>query len=159
MSEVALLDELLEAWDTMKTSGRPINLKTISDLAKTYFVTSGKWLFFVETGAKVDSLWRLVAKGIVEGQLPARSAKVSPFNTQKDGKHVICVYNDDFTNQEEVNLLEGAIRKIGIKCPMVYKPDVYTYLGVYRRNKWHLCPSIYKSVYEITSKQSKIIKT
>ncbi|XP_071548861.1 UPF0696 protein C11orf68 homolog [Panulirus ornatus] len=156
---VALLDELLEAWDTLKESGRPIKLQTISDLAKTYFVTTGKWLFYVESGAKVDYLWRLVATGVVEGQLPSISAKVSPYKENTDGKHVICIYNNDFTNEEDVYLLESAIRKIGIKCKMYYKPDVFTLIGVYSRNEWGLRPSIYQSTFEITSRQSTISKS
>ncbi|KAG7156456.1 UPF0696 protein C11orf68 homolog [Homarus americanus] len=156
-SQIHDVDGLMDAWKELQHSGRPINLETISELAKQYCVTCGKWIIYAGPNAKVDSYWKKVATAIVKDQLPAISAKVSPLSTDKN-THVLCIYNKDFTDEEEVCHLEHAIRKIGLKCQLVYKPDAYTYMGIYRKNKWGLRPTIYKSDYELTSGQS-IIKT
>lgn len=148
---------LQESWEQLQQSGRPINYQTITQLAKAHDVTSGKWFMHVDSGGKVDHLWRLVAYGVMEGKL-GQCAKVSPFDDIGGHvKHVICIYNDTFTDAEEVFQLENAIRHAcGIKCQMKYKPDVYTYLGVYRNNKWGLRPSVYESVYDISTGTSHV---
>ncbi|KAK3588757.1 hypothetical protein CHS0354_024238 [Potamilus streckersoni] len=144
---------LQQAWESLKSSGRPINKQVIMELAKNYDVLAGKWMIHVQSGFKVDQLWSFVCRGIMTHILPSFSAKVSPVNTKENGdadRHVICVYNNDFTNEDEVYELEAGLRTIGIKCPLYYKPDVYTYLGVYRNNEWGLRPTIYESMYDIT---------
>uniref|UniRef100_A0A8C4NJE7 Chromosome 11 open reading frame 68 n=1 Tax=Eptatretus burgeri TaxID=7764 RepID=A0A8C4NJE7_EPTBU len=95
----------------------------------------------------VDHAWTCISRAVVDGSL--YFAKVSPFVKGSNQKHVICVYSRDFTNEEDVFALDGAIRAAGIKCPMLYKPDVYTYLGIYRNNPWGLCPTIYESKFEL----------
>ncbi|XP_071159983.1 UPF0696 protein C11orf68 homolog [Mytilus edulis] len=154
------LEGLHQMWEDIQKSNRPINVETISDLARIFKVTCGKWLFYAESGAKADHLWSIVAKAIVKGEIPCHSAKVSPIEDCGENKdkfeHVVCVYNDNYLNEEEVMDCEHGLRKIGIKCPLMYKPDVYTYLGVYRNNPWDLRPSLYRSDYDVISGKSKI---
>lgn len=154
------LEGLHQMWEDIQKSNRPINVETISDLARIFKVTCGKWLFHAESGAKADHLWSIVAKAIVKGEIPCHSAKVSPIEDCGENKdkyeHVVCVYNDNYLNEEEVMDCEHGLRKIGIKCPLMYKPDVYTYLGVYRNNPWDLRPSLYRSNYDVISGKSKI---
>ena len=152
-----LLDSM---WEQIQDSNRSINVDTISDLAKTCGVLDGKWLFHVDSGGKADHLWSLVANGIVKGLIPSHSAKISPLDDLADRtnkyEHVVCVYNDNYLDEEQVLLCESGLRKIGIKCPLFYKPDVYTHLGIYRDNEWDLRPTIYRSNYDILSGHSKI---
>ncbi|XP_045625560.2 UPF0696 protein C11orf68 homolog [Procambarus clarkii] len=147
--------KLLEAWRNIETSGEPINLQVIYDLARTFQDTSGKWLLHVDTGIKVDRIWKNIASGIVEGKLPANSAKVSSY---AGVQHAVCIYNNNFTDEQEVCHLERGIRNIGIKSQLSYKPEIFTHIGLYRHNNWNIRPTIYKSDYELTTKQS-IIKT
>ncbi|CAC5360766.1 UPF0696 protein C11orf68 homolog,UPF0696 protein C11orf68 [Mytilus coruscus] len=151
---------LHQMWDEVQKSNRPINVETISDLARIFKVTNGKWLFHVDSGAKADHLWSIVAKAIVKGEIPCKSAKVSPYDDCAENndkfEHVVCVYNDNYLNEEEVMDCEHGLRKIGIKCPLMYKPDVYTYLGVYRNNPWDLRPTVYRSEYDVISGKSQI---
>ncbi|XP_078612613.1 UPF0696 protein C11orf68 homolog [Branchiostoma floridae x Branchiostoma japonicum] len=142
---------LQEGWENLKHSGRAVTLETITSLALNNHCTSGKWLFHVENGFKVDYGWSAIARGVVEGKLGS-SAKVSPASKTPDAsfRHVVCVYNTNFNNRDEVWLLENAIRRVGIKCPMSYKPDVYTCLGIYRKNKWGLRPTIYHSDFDVS---------
>lgn len=80
---------------------------------------------------------------MVSGNL-GYAAKVSA-RDPKQKTHVICVYTEDFTNEEQVRVVEKGLRKIGITAEMRYKPDVYTTLGIYRNNPWGLKPTIYTS--------------
>ncbi|XP_078000892.1 UPF0696 protein C11orf68 homolog [Glandiceps talaboti] len=140
---------LQEQWELLQNSGRPINYHTIFDLAKAHDVLNGKWLMHMDPGFKTDHAWEMVAKATVQGQLGC-SAKVSPFDPTKPySRHVICVYNNDFTDKQAVYELEDKIRSVGIKCHLSYKPDVYTYLGIYRNNKWQIRPTIYESIYTL----------
>lgn len=146
---------LEEAWESYQKSGEPINQFTITHLAKTFQAIAGKWLFYVGTGDKVDSVWAKVAKAVVSGSL-CYYAKISPFDPSGSGSHVCCMYNDDFTNEDEVMALDKRIRASGIYTTLLYKPDVYTYLGIYRNNKWEVRPTIYLSVFDVVTRQSKV---
>ena len=149
---------LLEsAWKRLQKSGCQITSKTVENIASKYDITHGKWLFFSSSGAKIDYLWKLVCIGMKSGTIEATSAKVSPYDPNAhDNKHVVCIYNEDFTNREEVACLENQIREAGIKCQLLYKPDAYTYLGIYRNNEWAIKPTLYTSDYHILLKKSII---
>jgi hypothetical protein len=151
---------LQDAWEEMQASGRFICKEKIFELAKTYNVTHGKWMFWVSTGGKGDYLWSLVAKGISSGSTLAKSAKISATERDLENKdafeHVVCIYNDNFLDKDQVYESERTIRSLGIKCPLHYKPDVFTCLGVYRNNPWNLRPTIYTSNFDILKNQSII---
>ncbi len=150
---------LQSSWEELQASGRPVNLQTITELAHMHNVLAGKWLFHASTGLKVNHMWSLIAAAVVQGKM-GDCAKVSPYEPQsKWGTHVCCIYNSDFTNFEEVLSLENQIRLVGIKCHLVYKPDVFTYLGIYRNNKWGLRPSIHESVFDLSTGCSKVVST
>ena len=128
---------LQAAWEALQTSGRPVTPGTLRQLAITHQVLSGKWLIHLAPGFKLDHAWAGIARAVVEGRLQV--AKVSP-RAKEGGRQVICVYTDDFTDRLGVLEADAAIRAAGVKCLLTYKPDVYTYLGIYRANRWHLCP-------------------
>ncbi|XP_044921136.1 UPF0696 protein C11orf68 homolog isoform X2 [Mustela putorius furo] len=137
---------LQAAWEALQTSGRPITPSTLRQLAITHHVLSGKWLIHLAPGFKLDHAWAGIARAVVEGRLQV--AKVSP-RAREGGRQVICVYTDDFTDRLGVLEADAAIRAAGIKCLLTYKPDVYTYLGIYRANRWHLCPTLYESRFQL----------
>uniref|UniRef100_A0A8C6GBZ0 UPF0696 protein C11orf68 homolog n=1 Tax=Mus spicilegus TaxID=10103 RepID=A0A8C6GBZ0_MUSSI len=137
---------LQAAWEALQTSGRPITPGTLRQLAITHHVLSGKWLIHLSPGFKLDHAWAGIARAVVEGRLQV--AKVSP-RAKEGGRQVICVYTDDFTDRLGVLEADSAIRAAGIKCLLTYKPDVYTYLGIYRANRWHLCPTLYESRFQL----------
>ena len=60
-------------------------------------------------------------------------------------KYVICVYTEDFDNEEEVWAVEKSLRKLGITDVLHYKPNIYTTLGIYLGNEWGIRPTIYLS--------------
>ena len=51
--------------------------------------------------------------------------------SDESNSHTVCIYNEDFTNKEQVMDSERAIRSMGIKCRLQYKPDVFTELKIY----------------------------
>ncbi|XP_053715253.1 UPF0696 protein C11orf68 homolog [Synchiropus splendidus] len=138
---------LQESWEKLLDSGRPVSFQNIKELALNHGVLAGKWLMHLDTGFKVDRAWECVARATVEGKIS--SAKVSPCDPSNNERHVICVYNNNFTDEGEVIRLDSYIRASGVKCPLAYKPDVYTYLGIYRNNRWKLCPTIYESKFNL----------
>ncbi|KAG9259908.1 UPF0696 protein C11orf68 homolog [Astyanax mexicanus] len=138
---------LQESWEKLLASGRQVTFQTIKELALNHNVLTGKWLIHMDTGFKVDRAWECIAKAVLDGKIS--SAKVSPRDANSEAKHVICAYNNNFADEEQVMQLDAAIRAAGVKCSLSYKPDVYTYLGIYRNNKWKLCPTIYESKFDL----------
>lgn len=155
------LESLMEAWQDLLSSGRPIDKETIFELARKFHVTSGKWMIFVDIGMKGDLIWSAVAKGVLTGKTLSNIAKISTIdpNKTKTNRHVVCIYNENFLNMDEVTESERTIRSLGIKCKLCYKPDVFTYLEVYAGNKWRLNPVIYESHYDIIQQKSIINET
>lgn len=152
---------LQEAWSQLQASGATITKEAIADLASMTGKTSGKWLFFVATGNTADSNWQTVAEGVVKRLIPnAYAAKISPNENPKGGsgnkEHVICVYNKNFLDMNEVMAAEKGLRDIGIQCWLCYKPDIYTYLDIYKVNKWGLKPTIYHSNFDKSTGQAKV---
>ncbi|XP_078352186.1 UPF0696 protein C11orf68 homolog [Oculina patagonica] len=142
-------DSLLKEWEeTSKRNPRRITADFVRDLAGKYGYTSGKWLIY-STSARIDAIWTSVAKAVVSGSL-GFAAKVST-REPEEKTHVICVYTEDFTNEEQVRAVEKGLREVGIITAMSYKPDVYTTLGIYRKNPWGLKPTIYTSHPETAS--------
>ncbi|XP_006037167.1 UPF0696 protein C11orf68 homolog [Alligator sinensis] len=138
---------LQEAWERLQLSGRSVTHTTVRELALNHGVLTGKWLIHLDTGFKVDHAWAGVARAVLDGRFTV--AKVSPCHPDGERRHVVCVYTDDFTDEEHVLAADAAIRAAGVKCPLAYKPDVYTYLGIYRDNRWRLCPTIYESRFDL----------
>lgn len=138
---------LRDSWDKLLDSGRPATFQAVRELALNHGVLVGKWLMHLEAGFKLDHAWEGVARAVLDGRIS--SAKVSPYNPQGSTRQVICVYNHDFTDESQVVGLDAVIRATGVKCPLYYKPDAYTHLGIYRGNRWKLCPTIYESSFDL----------
>ncbi|KAJ7357822.1 hypothetical protein OS493_022632 [Desmophyllum pertusum] len=133
---------LLEEWETVKRNPGRITADFVRDLAEKYAYKSGKWLIYSER-ARIDAIWKSVATAVVSGRL-GTAAKVSTRDPE-ESTHVICVYTEDFTDEEEVRAVEKGLKEVGVTAQMLYKPDIYTTLGIYRNNPWRLKPTIYTS--------------
>ena len=154
------LDELLDTWKSLETTG-PITKRCIFDLAVKHKVLSGKWMFWADSGGKIDRLWSVVARGIIEGDLGnvCNNSKVSGNTTphpRKHPKHVVCIYNKDCSDRADILKLEAAIRNTGLFCELVYKPNIYTHLGIYSGNKYDLRPVVMKSQFDVKKRMSII---
>lgn len=100
-------------------------------------------MLFGKTGYEINRLWRIVANAVVRGTIPSLSAKVSAVS-EKNDNHVICIYNDNFLNGEEVFALRDGIRNSMIDEPLKYNADLYTRLGIYSTKKWGIDPVLYR---------------
>ena len=47
--------------------------------------------------------------------------------------YVICVYTRDYLNLNDVQRVRKKLKEIGFNKPLAYKPDLYTYLGIYSK--------------------------
>jgi len=117
---------------------------TARRLAEKYQYVSGKWMVFSRTD-KVDTNWSMIAIALVQGELGS-CAKVNPTQSMHElnaTEHVICVYTDNFVDQSDVRRVRNALRRLGVRNRISYKPDIYTYLGIYRNNPWRIPPTLW----------------
>ncbi|XP_022110661.1 UPF0696 protein C11orf68 homolog [Acanthaster planci] len=155
------VDGLCEAFEDLVQSGRPVTFEKIKQIAVDNRCLVGKWLVWKKTGVHTDLTWERIFQATITGHLGV-STKVSSALTVGgiDGpRHVFCVYSRDFTDKVEVMELEARLRKLGIRCQLTYKPDAFSYLGVYRGNEWGLKPTIYTSEFDVRKNRSIITST
>jgi len=129
---------LCQAWDDICTDRRP-GITDLDELARRFDVLGGKWLVLSPPG-EVDSTWSRIAKATHGGTLGI-SSKVSP--RDDSGKHVICVFTRDYTDETDVERVRNGLRRLGMRGKIGYKPDIYTYCRVYRHNSWQISPTRY----------------
>jgi len=160
--------DLIDDWDRLTNDpSAKITYDTVMHLAKKHGVLGGKWLFSVEAGREdVDSIWMFLASAMAsdEDPMPCLAIKITPTNDVDDPEntkrgrrsHMISIYTEDFTDEDNVFQVEKRLRAIPIKKDLTYKPDMFTALGIYRNNKYHLKPVIYHSVWHSMSSTSVI---
>jgi hypothetical protein len=117
-----------------------ITKQVVCDLAKEFSVLSGKWMIFLDN-SNVDKAWSIIAEATAAGKL-GNYSKVSPYHPS-DSEHVICIYTDDFTDESDVFRIRQSLTDLGFTEELNYKPDAYTYLGIYKDNKWNISPVVY----------------
>jgi len=111
----------------------------------------GKWMLFPRCGQAVEA-WRIVAQAGHDGQIWL--AKISPRATR--GRHLICVYTPDFTDRADVETVVRRLDNLGLVERMVYyKPDIFTYAGIYNRTR----SSDRASVYEYLPAERRMVAT
>jgi hypothetical protein len=136
-------DGLQAAFQQLQQGGR-VGEADLLALAVQFRVTCGKWMIFAGTAA-VDALWALVARAVVGGLL-GPIAKVAPrCTTGAYSRHLICVYVDDFDDQGDLQRVHDGLRSLGIRAPLMFKPDAYTLVGVYQGNPWGIPPVMHRS--------------
>lgn len=138
--------------DKFKDKKWLITQTTLDNIAHDFSYKSGKWVFYPKAGEQVDTAWKLVVKGITEGELQkvAIAAYVHPCETdipvpnRKNiiKEYVISIRNEDYTDEHQMNCIADFLRKGGIKNILKYKLDLYTHLGIYPKNPYNLRPTI-----------------
>jgi len=82
------------------------------------------------------------------------------FSSQTEGHHPILIDKSHvLLSVFQVKELEATLRNIGIHTCLKYKPDVYSYMGIYRNNSCHIPPSLYTSDYNVVTGASQIRKS
>lgn len=108
----------------------PITTESIDDLAQKSGILVGKWLIH-RPESEIDSAWKIIAENTWNGKLSI-SAKVSTL-LHKSKKYVICVYTYNYLDLLDVKNVRKKLRTFGFNEELCYKPDIYTYLGIYYR--------------------------
>ena len=108
-------------------------------------ITKMFWQILFFSRSKIDETWTAIAKAVVGGTSGTAANMFESDSGEQDSYYVICVYTEDFTNEEEVWAAEQSLRKLGITEILHYKPNIYTTLGIYSRNEWGIRPTIYQS--------------
>lgn len=133
------ITRMMQEWQSIINSKKQITPQVIFELGKKYFCLSGKWLLFPQT-KDVDRVWSTICQATVEGKL-GHYAKVAPRGGGHT--HTICVYSIDFTDEKDVYRVRQVLNDLGFTGKLSYKPDVYTYCGIYGNNQWKINPNIY----------------
>eukprot|EP00126_Sphaerothecum_destruens_P003995 Sdes_comp17843_c1_seq1m7116 len=114
----------------------------------------GKWMIFLHE-KDVERIWSTIVMSIYEEKLgSSHCCKISLKEAQegappesgqkKPQEYVILVYTRNYLCMEDVFDVREKLRKLGIRWPITYKPDVYTYLGIYRGNLYKIRPFRYR---------------
>jgi len=132
------VDGLRASFRALVKRPRQVTVTAVDNLARKHNVLGGKWLIYANP-RDIDELWGKVVR-LLCLERKRGEAKVS---SNRGEDHVICVFMDDYTQVDEVNGLRDALREIGVTKKIGFKPDVYTYVGIYARNPWNIRPSLY----------------
>jgi hypothetical protein len=129
---------LIAAWENLNNS-LPAGVKPTSEqalnLGRQHGITSGKWLFMAGPRS-IDRAWSALAN-LVCLNAPENLTHAAKVATPSGPKSmVICVYLNNFDDNEAVhrlgNLVVETLKEIFPKGWTSFKPDVYTYLGIYK---------------------------
>lgn len=146
----AALDDWEQRIHVASTKKEQITNLDVDTIAKKNQILKAKWLVFPSED-EVDSAWRAVAHNAV---LPSSSSsmscsvgmevKVSSVSATTPG-HVLTVYCSNYLDTEEVmkvaTMLQQTVPPLKDRR-LLLKPDVYTYLGLYKGNKYGIRPTI-----------------
>lgn len=147
---------------------------SLTTLAKSNNLTSGKWMLF-PTPSSVDAIWSRVAKATLDGSLGIAAKVATDHHSSGSGngnhsaddgdiddgidggigsannpkpERVICIYTANAWCKPDVFRVLTALEKLGLvdgDKPIYYKCDAYTYLDIMSGNEWKLRPSLYGS--------------
>jgi hypothetical protein len=100
----------------------------------------GKWMLFPRCGHAVPA-WRIAAQAGQNGHIWL--AKIAPRASR--GSHLICVYTPDFTDWADVETVVQRLDDLGlVERSVYYKPDIFTYAGIYNRTRSSNRASVYE---------------
>ncbi len=141
------ISQLVNSGNRVPSSAKNECVQSLVETAKKQRCTVGKWILFVPP-TQADETWDKVARATISGQLGS-SAKIAPAKNKYDDV-VCCIYVEDFSCRHDVQRVLKGLFDLGFKVKSGFKPDFYTYLGIYAKNKWRLSPVLY-SVKETLS--------
>ena len=149
------IERALESWERLveKSKGK-VTVSNVDALAKKHKLLSGKWMLFLAHGTEADSVWAGCTRAMLGGHGlgPCTEIKISSHSPSgTEGKHVLLAYVRDYTNHEDVTraaaAIKGAIAGCGVRpgdSRLLFKADIYSYLGVYAKNSYGLRPTIFE---------------
>eukprot|EP01135_Chromosphaera_perkinsii_P004509 Nk52_evm3s287 gene=Nk52_evmTU3s287 len=121
----------------------------VRDLLLEGEVLGGKWLIFLKQH-NVEVMWRRIGMAVYNGKLgDCKCCKIGPksgtkMKAEDEKEYVLAVYNDNYLDKKAVMRIRNELTRLGIRHPIPYKPDIYTFLGIYRNNQYRLNPYRYR---------------
>lgn len=141
------VEAALEGWEMLVAKRKP-SAADVDTLAKRHKILVGKWMVFPKSGAEADGAWESIVRKVAADPLPGvRSVKISAAAPNEE-RHVICMYTENYLDKKQVEEAAAALRAMLPPLSdnrLLYKPDIYTYFGIYSKNEWGLKPTIYSS--------------
>ncbi|CAF1583224.1 unnamed protein product [Didymodactylos carnosus] len=132
---ISNIGELCQEFKQLEVKlGKDMKIQHMEYLARKHNVLCGKWMCSVKT-PQVDYVWQCIARAVIKGRLGS-SAKVQSSALNRIITHVICVYTNNYLDLEERKMIRDALANVLIESNtfvrrLTYKPDIYTYLGIY----------------------------
>ena len=108
----------------------PLTIEAIDNLALKTGVLGGKWLVY-RSREEIDDVWLTIARATFNKTLGI-GAKVSTAEEDESKRHVICIYTRNYLDLEDVKRVRGLLKDMGFAESLCYKPDIYTYLNIYK---------------------------
>ena len=121
----------------------PLTERAIDSIAQEVNCKVGKWLLFFPE-KEVDSVWKKIATAVLRGELGSCAHAKVATALQKKENYLICVYTPNYLDGADVMVVRKKLREMGFTQTLYYKPDIYTYLGIFTKNP-HIKASRYKS--------------
>lgn len=156
------IQEALVEWDELIEAKTPVS-DDVDFIARKYKLMGGKWMIF-PSRSESDTVWkRLCHALIVEKSLGGCSEiKISTASETDDERHVLIAYTDDYSDSQGAfgvaSEISRHLQSLCIKMAdtrMLYKPDIYTHLGIYAKNPYNLKPTIYTKDLEYIPTDTK----
>jgi len=107
-----------------------LTVEAIDKLAVRTGILGGKWLVY-RARDEIDSTWLTIARATFNRTLGS-GAKVSTAEEDETKRHVICIYTRNYLDFDDVKRVRGLLRDMGFTESLCYKPDIYTYLEIYK---------------------------
>lgn len=121
----------------------------IFTIARETKVTCGKWMLFPAPN-RVDEVWETVARATVAGELGIESKVATKPSGTTDKTRLLVVYTRDYADLADMKrvvekLKDLGLVTVGMKKPIYYKTDAYSWLDITSTNPYGLKASLYNS--------------
>lgn len=109
-----------------------IDEKNLDDVARRSGILIGKWLIH-ESENRIDKSWNAIARCTLDGELGIDAKVLTARQAARSNDFVICVYTANYFDYADVSRVRLRLRELGYSQTLYYKPDLYTYLNIYKR--------------------------
>jgi hypothetical protein len=107
--------------------------EAIDGFAKETGLLTGKWLVYDKI-AKIDGVWKSLVTVHLKGELGVSAKVATKLQTPGPNQgHLVCIYTGNYLDLKDVHRVRNKLKEMGFEKPLYYKPDIYTYLGIYSK--------------------------
>ncbi len=110
----------------------PVNEKSLDELATKSGLLIGKWLIYQQKEA-IDKSWYAIASSILKGELGVDAKVSTAGKIGTSDQYVVDVYTKNYLDADDVTRVRQRLRELRYIQRLYYKPDLYTYLNIYKK--------------------------